>query len=163
MSTHSGSCGALWGGHPAPRGGRDHASQPRQTGRAEHARDRRARRPVGEEIDGEDLIVLRLLCRLVVTSGRWRCIGCWRVPSGLLWCDHAADPEGLEGVLHALVVGCHARKLLAEAERAGDVDGVKCTNVYRLHLARRRTARSACVPASVMGPVQRASFGEHVA
>lgn len=46
-------------------------------------------------------------------------------------------PERFEGVLHALVVGCYTCKLLAEAERAGDVDGVKCANVDRFHLACR--------------------------
>jgi hypothetical protein len=79
--------------------------------------------------------MLRLLGGLAVRSCRWRCVGGWRIRSGLLWCDHA-DPEVLEGVLHALVVGGHACKLLTEAECAGDVDGVKCADVYRLHFAR---------------------------
>ncbi len=52
-----------------------------------------------------------------------------------LGCNHT-NPEVLEGVLHALVVGGHHGKLLAETERTGDVDRVKCADMHRRHLAR---------------------------
>jgi hypothetical protein len=38
--------------------------------------------------------------------------------------------------LHAFVVGGNSCELFAEAERAGDVDGVERSYVYRRHLSR---------------------------
>ena len=168
MSTHSGSGGALWGGHPAPRGGRDHVSPNRDKPVVQSTRATvvlgglSARRSTART-----LIVLRLLvCSFVVTSGRWRCIGCWRVPSGPPLV-RSRGPRGARGR-----PACACRGKSPRPQRLVPPRLIACwrRGWCRLHRrgppppSRAAVAVSTCLCAGVSdGPGQRASFGEHVA